>query len=403
MLDVIEFKTKVKPPPSAKRSGGSHPAQAGKSPFGKSVTCFQTKSQQETFAFRVSLILSLGEAVKTSRGRGFFVKKNLILGGVFATHTEMDENGNVIERDEFHVRIYWHLLTSGAIKKLKGGRLHVLITIALHCDNKGEGWPSTKRMAEMLPYSERQIKTFCKELEELGFIERWQTRKENGDFGKMHYRLKAAFPAPADEADQTEEEKSRSAKIAPREKPRSDKDSGAVQKPHRAKSAHARKVHPKEEPSSMKEDNMNGWMGAPRLSIQDVEKSLDEEAKEDPILKALYDGIKFVDITGDENNRVDRAEFAAEFYMVLHKHFRNRIHPEIIRIAFRLYNEKQYSNDGRKSIDYIANPAGWFYQCYDEAIHIYKQIRYARSVEEKNQREDELIRKAIYASRVGYI
>jgi len=63
MLDVIEFKTKVKPPPSAKRSGGSHPAQAGKSPFGKSVTCFQTKSQQETFAFRVSLILSLGEAV----------------------------------------------------------------------------------------------------------------------------------------------------------------------------------------------------------------------------------------------------------------------------------------------------------------------------------------------------
>src|SRR5690606_40590873 len=65
------------------------------------------------------------------------------------------------------------------------------------------------------------LKTFCKELEELGFIERWQTRKENGDFGKMHYRLKAAFPAPADEADQTEEEKSRSAKIAPREKPRS--------------------------------------------------------------------------------------------------------------------------------------------------------------------------------------
>ncbi|MFO7295997.1 MAG: hypothetical protein C0P72_008235 [Clostridia bacterium] len=168
--------------------------------------------------------------------------------------------------------------------------------------------------------------------------------------------------------------------------------------------------HDQENPTQLNNDHtnnrnkhMNGWMGAPRLSIQDVEKSLDEEAKEDPILKALYDGIKFVDITGDENNRVDRAEFAAEFYMVLHKHFRNRMHPEIIRIAFRLYNEKQYSNDGRKSIDYIANPAGWFYQCYDEAIHIYKQIRYTRSVEEKNQREDELIRKAIYASRVGYI
>lgn len=332
--------------------------------------------------------------------------KNLILGGVFATHTEMDENGNIVERDEFHVRIYWHLLTSGAIKKLKGGRLHVLITIALHCNNKGEGWPSTKRMAEMLPYSERQIKSYCKDLEELGFIERWQARKENGDFGKMHYRLKAAFPAPEssrDAADQNtaEEEKTRSAKNTPREKPHNIKDSGAGQFPHRAKNAHARKVPPKEDPS-LKEEMMNEWMGAPRLSIKDVEKALDEEIREDPILKALYEGIQRVDITGDGNdNDVDRAEFAAEFYMVLQNHFRNRMHPEIVRIAFRLYNEQQYTNDGRKSVDYIGNPAGWFYKCYSNAIHIFKQIRYASSVEEKKAREDELVRKAIYASRVG--
>jgi len=328
------------------------------------------------------------------------VGKNLILGGVFATHTEMDENGNVIQRDEFHVRIYWHLLTSGAIKKLKGGRLHVLITIALHCDNKGEGWPSTKRMAEMLPYSERQIKTFCKELEELGFIERWQTRKENGDFGKMHYRLKAAFPAPADEADQTEEEKSRSAKIAPREKPRSDKDSGAVNFPHRAESAHARKVHPKEDPSS-KEEVMNEWMGASRISIEEVEKSLDEEIKNDPILKALNTYINGVDISGD-GREVNKAEFVSEFYIMLHKHFPNRLHPDIIRIAFRLYNEKQYDIKGyRKTIDLIVNPAGWFHDCYRDAILIYKQIRYIKSVEERKQRENELIKSAIRASRAG--
>ena len=147
--------------------------------------------------------------------------------------------------------------------------------------------------------------------------------------------------------------------------------------------------------------HMNGWMGAPRPSIEDVERALDEEIEEDPILTALYDGIQWVDITGDGNDKVDRAEFAAEFYMILYKHFRTRMHPEIIRIAFRLYNEKQYAADGRKSIDYIGNPAGWFYKCYDEAIGIYKQIRYARSVEQKKQREDELIQKAIYASRVG--
>jgi len=334
------------------------------------------------------------------------VNKNLILGGVFATHTEMDENGNVIERDEFHVRIYWHLLTSGAIKKLKGGRLHVLITIALHCDNKGEGWPSTKRMAEMLPYSERQIKTFCKELEELGFIERWQTRKDNGDFGKMHYRLKAAFPAPETTDQSTDQnteidEEPRGAKTSPRQKSHNNKDSGVVQKPHRAKSAHARKVHPKEEPSSMKEDNMNGWMGASRISIEEVEKSLDEEIKNDPILKALNTYINGVDISGD-GREVNKAEFVSEFYIVLHKHFPNRLHPDIIRIAFRLYNEKQYDIKGyRKTIDLIVNPAGWFHDCYRDAILIYKQIRYIKSVEERKQRENELIKSAIRASRAG--
>ena len=144
---------------------------------------------------------------------------------------------------------------------------------------------------------------------------------------------------------------------------------------------------------------MNGWMGAPRLSIEEVEKSLDQEMENDPILEALHKHIQAVDIHGD-GREVDQTKYVGEFYMMLQKHFPNRLHPEIIRIAFRLYNEKQYDIKGwRKTIDYIMNPAGWLYDCYKDAILIYKQTRYAKSAEEREQREKELLERAILASR----
>lgn len=147
-------------------------------------------------------------------------------------------------------------------------------------------------------------------------------------------------------------------------------------------------------------ENMDEWMGAPRLPIEDVRKTIDQENENDPILEAIYEGVKWVDITGDGNEKVDRAEFAGEFYMILCKYFRNRMDPEIVRIAFRLYNDKQYSMDGRKTVEYIENPAGWFYSCYQDAISIYKQIRYVKTAEEREQREKELVKKTILVARM---
>lgn len=117
-------------------------------------------------------------------------KKRLILGGVFATHTEMDENGNVTQRDEFHTRLYWDLWHSGAMMKLKGARLHVLLTIAQHADRNGKGFPGVRRLAELLPYNKDAINKAIKDLIKLGFLEREQQRGYKGKFGNNHYKIK---------------------------------------------------------------------------------------------------------------------------------------------------------------------------------------------------------------------
>lgn len=121
-------------------------------------------------------------------------KTKLILGGVFATHTEMDSEGNVTQRDEFHTRLYWDLWHSGAMLKLKGARLHVLLTIAQHADKNGEGFPSIERMASMLPYNKNAINKAIQDLIELGFLQRKQKRKEKGKFGKNHYTIEYTAP-----------------------------------------------------------------------------------------------------------------------------------------------------------------------------------------------------------------
>lgn len=124
-------------------------------------------------------------------------KPRLLFGGVFATHTEWDENGNVVERDEFHTRLYWELWTSGAMKNLKGPRLHVLLTIVQHSDRNGEGFPGIRRMAELLPYNKDTIAKTVRELIELGFLERdEQQRSEEGKFQDIKYRIKFVMPTP---------------------------------------------------------------------------------------------------------------------------------------------------------------------------------------------------------------
>lgn len=120
--------------------------------------------------------------------------KNLILGGVFATHTEMDADGNIVEKDHFHLRLYWELFHSGAIMKLKGAKLHVLLAIAMHADKRAESWPSIDRLTDLVPYGKNAINQAIQSLEEDGFIEREQGRGQAGQFGSMKYRIRYGVP-----------------------------------------------------------------------------------------------------------------------------------------------------------------------------------------------------------------
>lgn len=141
-------------------------------------------------------------------------KQKLIFGGVFATHTEMDEYGNVIQRDDFHTRVYWHLWESGAMMKLKGAKLHVLMTIIMHADKRGEGFPSIRRMAEILPYNKDAINKAINELIELDFLERDQKRSGKGTFDHNTYRIKCNVPCP-EKVDTEESEENKSVEPCP--------------------------------------------------------------------------------------------------------------------------------------------------------------------------------------------
>lgn len=121
-------------------------------------------------------------------------KNKAIIGGIFGTERimEMNEDGQWVEtqKEEFHIRLYKHLWTSKAIRKLKGHRLGVLLTIAIHFDGKGESWPSLETIAEYLGIGRDTAGTAAKDLEKLGFIERIKRRLPNGKWANTRYRLK---------------------------------------------------------------------------------------------------------------------------------------------------------------------------------------------------------------------
>ncbi|GGE28249.1 hypothetical protein GCM10011571_32940 [Marinithermofilum abyssi] len=118
-----------------------------------------------------------------------------IIGGIFGTgtYTEWDEDGNAIQKKEkFNIRLYRDLWDSGAIKKLKGNRLGVFLTIAIHADNDGEGWPSQKTIASKLGINPETVNTAVQHLEKDGFIERDIVFDENGRCVGTVYKLRFA-------------------------------------------------------------------------------------------------------------------------------------------------------------------------------------------------------------------
>jgi predicted transcriptional regulator len=139
-------------------------------------------------------------------------EKKPIIGGIFGTHTEWDENGNVTVKDDFHLRIYWDLWHSGAMKRLKGNMLHVYLTIAMHLDRRGEGWPTQAQIAKLCGINRDTVGTAIKKLVKEGFIEAEKVRSKNGKFDNTVYKIKFV-PQPKEE-EKNHVEKSDTAKNA---------------------------------------------------------------------------------------------------------------------------------------------------------------------------------------------
>jgi hypothetical protein len=94
-----------------------------------------------------------------------------IIGGIFGTgkYTIFTEDGEAIDKKEkFNIRLYKDLWHSGAIKKLKGNKLSVWLTIAIHANNEGEGWPSQRTIAELLGLNKDTVTKALEALEKDG-------------------------------------------------------------------------------------------------------------------------------------------------------------------------------------------------------------------------------------------
>lgn len=119
-----------------------------------------------------------------------------IIGGIFGTgtYTVWTEDGEAVEKKEkFNIRLYKDLWHTGAIKKLKGNKLHVWLTIAIHANNQAEGWPTQRTIASLLDLNKDTVTKALKELEKDGFIERTiPQKKENGQFATTRYKIKFA-------------------------------------------------------------------------------------------------------------------------------------------------------------------------------------------------------------------
>jgi len=117
-----------------------------------------------------------------------------IIGGIFGTgtYTVWDEEGKAhTKKEKFNIRLYKDLWTSGAIRKLKGNLLGIFLTIAIHADSQGEGWPTQQTIADLLGISRDTVGKGLKKLEEYGFIEREKTRYQ-GKFDNTIYKIKFA-------------------------------------------------------------------------------------------------------------------------------------------------------------------------------------------------------------------
>lgn len=126
-----------------------------------------------------------------------------IIGGIFGTRTEVDAQGNVTEKDEFHLRIYWDFWRPEVQKVMKGNTCRVFLFIAMHMNKRGEGWPSQEYIAKRLGMARNTVSKCVDALVKAGYIEVSQKRGPDGKFGEPVYKLKQPL---LDQAEAEEED-----------------------------------------------------------------------------------------------------------------------------------------------------------------------------------------------------
>lgn len=174
-----------------------------------------------------------------------------IIGGIFGTRTEVDAEGNVTHKDDFHLRLYWELFDPEVQKTaLKGNSFKVFLFIAMHMDKNGEGWPSQRRIAEKLGINKDTVGKAVDRLEKYGLIETDQDRKPDGTYSNTVYKLR--FSPQVVEKEVEEDEKTVSEKTGHGENPHEINDSTVSEKIGDGKTGSGKSGH-KEEPSHKKE------------------------------------------------------------------------------------------------------------------------------------------------------
>ncbi|MFD1428493.1 helix-turn-helix domain-containing protein [Kroppenstedtia sanguinis] len=181
-------------------------------------------------------------------------KKNQpIIGGIFGTRTEVDAEGNVIQKDDFHLRLYWELFEPEVQKKaLKGNAFKVFLFIAMHMDKNGEGWPSQRRIAERLGINKDTVGNAVERLEKYGLIVADQTRKPDGTWGNTVYKLR--FSPRVVEEDVPE--KAVSEKTGHGEEPHEIKDSTVSEKTGDGKTGSGKPGHKEDPPLNKDKDDI---------------------------------------------------------------------------------------------------------------------------------------------------
>lgn len=113
-----------------------------------------------------------------------------ILSGIFQRWRDLDHSGKARSSDDWFILVHRRLFTSGAIRKLHGARLHVLLALVMHANAEAEAWPTQQRLAEHTGYSVAAVNRAVQGLETDGFIQRERLRGDDGTFsGATRYKL----------------------------------------------------------------------------------------------------------------------------------------------------------------------------------------------------------------------